>query len=319
MQNPPTTQLSIPNWNTYQHYKDRRPEWIKLYRLLLSEYSFCCLNDSEKWLYIGLLLLASESENALKDDILWIKRRLSITSRKINENSIERLIALQLIERKEIDLKNASKLPATRKQDASSPLAPRKQNASPEAEKEAEKETEAEQVTAAAASNTAHARDDAAAAASKFTYSQIREFLKSRKPKNEQRNGGLANRLQQTGEDDHLIAAWIAEKEAAATAEAEAKQRENEQRIEWAQDVARELIQHGGLRDWQDALSLTWAVEYYHDVRNESEFNLRTFRQLKKMIPYALQFLRETPERAKNYAETIEQLQKLEASATAAP
>jgi hypothetical protein len=49
------------NWATFQHYKNRRPPWIKLHHILLDDYKFQCLPDASRALAPCLWLLASES------------------------------------------------------------------------------------------------------------------------------------------------------------------------------------------------------------------------------------------------------------------
>lgn len=48
------------NWATFQHYKDRKPPWIKLHRGLLDDYAFLCLPLASQALAPRLWLLASE-------------------------------------------------------------------------------------------------------------------------------------------------------------------------------------------------------------------------------------------------------------------
>ena len=54
--------FKIAKWKEYQHYKDRRPPWIKLYNKLLRKYEFLCLQDDSKLLLILLWLYASTIE-----------------------------------------------------------------------------------------------------------------------------------------------------------------------------------------------------------------------------------------------------------------
>lgn len=54
--------MTPKNWATFQHYKDRRPAWIKLHRALLDDYAFGCLPVASQALAPRLWLLASEYE-----------------------------------------------------------------------------------------------------------------------------------------------------------------------------------------------------------------------------------------------------------------
>lgn len=51
------------NWDSFQHYKDRSPKWIKLHRSILDDYDFHCLPVASKALAPLLWLLASEVDN----------------------------------------------------------------------------------------------------------------------------------------------------------------------------------------------------------------------------------------------------------------
>lgn len=48
------------NWNDFQHYKDRSPQWIKLHKSILDNYEYHCLPTASKALAPLLWLLASE-------------------------------------------------------------------------------------------------------------------------------------------------------------------------------------------------------------------------------------------------------------------
>jgi hypothetical protein len=73
--------LSIKNYEQYQHYKQRNPPWIKLHLSILDDPDFLDLPDASKWHYIGLLLLASRHENAIKPDFNYIKNRLGLNAK----------------------------------------------------------------------------------------------------------------------------------------------------------------------------------------------------------------------------------------------
>lgn len=54
--------LTPKNWNSFQHYKDRSPAWIKLHRGLLDDFAFSRLPVASRALAPLLWLLASEYE-----------------------------------------------------------------------------------------------------------------------------------------------------------------------------------------------------------------------------------------------------------------
>jgi hypothetical protein len=71
--------LSVKNFDKFQHYKDRSPVWIKLYRSLLRDYEFAQLPDSARGQLLMIWLLASEMGNQLPNDAEWIKRQINAT------------------------------------------------------------------------------------------------------------------------------------------------------------------------------------------------------------------------------------------------
>ena len=73
--------LHIKNWSKFQHYKDRHPPWIKLYRSLLTDYTFAELPDKSKLDLVLLWLLASDHEGMIPDDADFLRRKLSISRR----------------------------------------------------------------------------------------------------------------------------------------------------------------------------------------------------------------------------------------------
>ena len=73
--------VSIKNWRRFQHFKDRRPPWIKLYRELLDDRQWHELPPECSKLLIGLWLFASEQhvEGTITGDIEDIAFRLHRT------------------------------------------------------------------------------------------------------------------------------------------------------------------------------------------------------------------------------------------------
>ena len=73
--------LRVKNWDRFQHYKKKRPVWIKLYRDILDDPTYQALPDSAQSVLVSMWLLASESSNAVvasSRDIAWRLRRPSI-------------------------------------------------------------------------------------------------------------------------------------------------------------------------------------------------------------------------------------------------
>jgi hypothetical protein len=121
------SKLYVKNWTRYQHYKTRRPPWIKLHRELLENYGFHRLPIASKALAPLLWLLASESEDgSIEHDITVIGFRVRMTETQINQG-LQPLIDAGFVQAE---------------QDASSVLAGCKQDATPKTETEREAEVE---------------------------------------------------------------------------------------------------------------------------------------------------------------------------------
>lgn len=84
--------LSVKNFEQYQHYRDRNPPWIKLYKSVYSDREFMRLPLEARYLYIGLLTLLSECNNRLVDDSEFIAHRLAMPESKVKAN-LELLLA----------------------------------------------------------------------------------------------------------------------------------------------------------------------------------------------------------------------------------
>jgi len=69
----------VKNFETFQHYKDRAPPWIKLYNELLDDYEFGLLPDASKMHLVAIWLLASRSENKIPYDAEWVAKRINAT------------------------------------------------------------------------------------------------------------------------------------------------------------------------------------------------------------------------------------------------
>jgi hypothetical protein len=102
-----TDYLEVKNWKDFQHYKNRDPLWIKLYRRVLADYAFSRLPDASKMHLVGIWLVASEQSGRIPNDAEWIARRIAATEP----------VDLQLL------VETGFLLPAGRKQSASKTLA----------------------------------------------------------------------------------------------------------------------------------------------------------------------------------------------------
>jgi hypothetical protein len=74
--------IRIKNWTMYQHYKDRRPPWIKLYRDLIDDYDWNMLDPVSAKALIMLWLVGSENNGTLPA-IRDLSFRLRMTEKKV--------------------------------------------------------------------------------------------------------------------------------------------------------------------------------------------------------------------------------------------
>jgi hypothetical protein len=78
--------VSIRNWKKFQHFKDRRPPWIKLYRDLLDDPDWHELSGDDAKALVMLWMIASEDEGRLPD-----ARKLAFRLR-ISNSKVEQLL-----------------------------------------------------------------------------------------------------------------------------------------------------------------------------------------------------------------------------------
>lgn len=75
--------MKIKNWKKHQHFKDRKPPWIKLYRDLLDDIEWHELDPKAAKALVMLWLIASEADGDLPDmKRLAFRLRLSETETK---------------------------------------------------------------------------------------------------------------------------------------------------------------------------------------------------------------------------------------------
>lgn len=76
--------MRIKNWRTFQHYKNRRPPWIKLYREILDDPEWFKLPGDASKMLVMCWLIASEYEGELPD-IKKLSFRLRIPEKHVND------------------------------------------------------------------------------------------------------------------------------------------------------------------------------------------------------------------------------------------
>ena len=75
--------MRIKNWTRFQHFKDRRPPWIKLYRDLLDDMEWHNLDAKSAKVLVSLWLIASESENGTIPNTKTLAFRLRMQEKEI--------------------------------------------------------------------------------------------------------------------------------------------------------------------------------------------------------------------------------------------
>ncbi len=137
--------LSVRNWERYQHYRDRRPIWIKFYVELLDDVELRRLPVATRLLWDQILLLAARLDNAIPNDAEELSFLTRIPQKAVAVG-IKQLVAGRWLSEKR-SRSAASKMLAKRYQDASNGLADPEQIASPRARPRAHGETEEETET----------------------------------------------------------------------------------------------------------------------------------------------------------------------------
>lgn len=118
--------MKIPNWEKFQHYKERKPPWIKLHRGLLDNEEFACLPVASRALAPLLWILAADSGSTGE------LPSLAGMAWRLRMSEADLLVALKPLVRSGFVT------------DASEMLAGCKQDALPREREETETETEAE-------------------------------------------------------------------------------------------------------------------------------------------------------------------------------
>lgn len=115
--------MKIKNWHQFQHFKDRKPPWIKLYRDILDDVDWHELDAEASKVLVMLWLIASEFDGSLPDT-----RTLAFRLR-LPEKQVKTIV---------------SKLGKWLDQDDIKPISERHHDDAPETETEREEERETE-------------------------------------------------------------------------------------------------------------------------------------------------------------------------------
>ena len=78
----------IRNWTQHQHYKNKRPTWIKVYTHLLTDMKFRSMCDSSKLLLFHLWLLAATNGNKIRLEMCNLRSITGISNRKLDPSEL---------------------------------------------------------------------------------------------------------------------------------------------------------------------------------------------------------------------------------------
>jgi hypothetical protein len=84
-------------WHEFQHYKQRRPPWIKLHTALLENPKFEQLKNHEQLFLVKIWLLYARLDEPIPVSKRFLNRLCSIPTRFVNQ-SLDSLISLNFIE-----------------------------------------------------------------------------------------------------------------------------------------------------------------------------------------------------------------------------
>jgi len=112
--------LSLKGWERFQHYKDRDPPWVKLYRDLLTSESWVLGSDLSRLVQVASVLLAARYNNQIPYRWDLIRKVACLEcSEKAFTDAIKHLVSNNFLEIKEVSavqtpgLQSASTLLAT--------------------------------------------------------------------------------------------------------------------------------------------------------------------------------------------------------------
>lgn len=95
--------LCVKNWERFQHYKDRDPPWVKLYRDLLTSESWVLGTDLSRVVQVASTLLAPRYENKIPYRWNLLKKVMSLECTEAAfDKSIDHLVQANFLEIHEV-------------------------------------------------------------------------------------------------------------------------------------------------------------------------------------------------------------------------
>jgi len=90
--------IEIPNWDRFQHYRDRNPPWVKIYTQLQHDETWLSLTGHQRGVLVSLWLEYASSNRQLRANTASLTRRtgLRVSSaqlKALNDAGFIRLVA----------------------------------------------------------------------------------------------------------------------------------------------------------------------------------------------------------------------------------
>lgn len=80
--------IEIPNWDRFQHYRDRRPAWVKAYVSLLTNVDYRALTGHQRAVLLGIWLMYASNSSRLAVDTASLTRAIGL---RVSEKTIDAL------------------------------------------------------------------------------------------------------------------------------------------------------------------------------------------------------------------------------------
>ena len=92
----------VKNWWRFQHYRDRRPPWIKIHQSILSDPAVMSLSKSDRWDLVTLWLRASDVEGTFPARVAHVRHTCGCGNDHVASLLLARLESKGLISKNDI-------------------------------------------------------------------------------------------------------------------------------------------------------------------------------------------------------------------------
>lgn len=75
--------MKIKGWGEFQHFKNRNPPWIKLYRRLINNYEWHNLDGNSAKILVMMWILAAESKNGSLPSVKEMAFKMRVSEKDI--------------------------------------------------------------------------------------------------------------------------------------------------------------------------------------------------------------------------------------------